>query len=765
MNLNYDHSEFEIDGTTLIRYTGNKPQVLIPEGVISIGEEAFADCKSLASVTIPDSVTSIGEAAFVGCDSLTSVTIPDGVTSIGDNAFVGCTSLTSVTIPDSVTSIGDYAFCNCSSLTSVDIPDGVTSIGRRAFSGCKSLISLTIGSGVTSIGDQAFCDCSLLTSITIDSGNTVYHSSGNCIIETASKTLVVGCKNSAIPTDGSVTSIGDNAFLGCTSLTSITIPDSVTSIGNDAFRACISLTSMTIPDSVTFIGSAFIDCKSLTNVNIPKGVTSISSCTFLCCKSLTSVVIPNSVTSIGESAFSSCASLINVTIPDSVTSIGDYAFWRCSSLTSVTIPDGVTSIGVSAFDDGILLIRMTQEEQNQYDELVKLEQDSKFKKLCKMLEGDNLLSFFEIEKQETKHSRALAKLFNPSDYYWEGQFIEYLVTKAELGIIINDYSSFEVQTEYFIPANNNMPQGYIDILLYSESESVVIVIENKIDSGEHSNQLQRYYDWIEKNDPKFKSYKTKCYIFLTKTGKAASHKNWKSFSYKQIIDMLEEIVPTLSSCSVEMKSILNQYKQFIRRNIAMDKKLENLYLELVKNYPNAVRGLVGYISSKIYAANIAVSNEINNVLKDLERKNVVYDINCSQGGITSKGGYTFTFRTVNLKNRINLSGANPVLYKIMPETNILSNEIKDNFYVCYGEYDNSCFVASSIKQKVYTAFGKATTIDKIRLMGQNKRDGIHLSDCYDEKKGALKKDATSKIEDILKKFLDGAKKYEDKYQP
>ena len=147
-----------------------------------------------------------------------------------------------------------------------------------------------------------------------------------------------------------VTSIGDQAFYNCTSLTSVTIPDSVTSIDKDAFCFCSSLTSVTIPDSVTSIGdSAFYGCESLTSVTIPDSVTSIGSCAFYGCASLTSVTIPDSVTSIGGSAFYGCTSLTSVTIPDSVTSIGDYAFYGCESLTSVAIPGSVTSIGWSAF--------------------------------------------------------------------------------------------------------------------------------------------------------------------------------------------------------------------------------------------------------------------------------------------------------------------------------------------------------------------------------------------------------------------------------
>ena len=215
--------------------------ITIPNSVTKIGWHAFYGCSSLTSITIPDSVTSIESWAFEDCSSLTSITIPNSVTSIGEGVFYDCSSLTSITIPNSITSIGVYAFRGCSSLTSITIPDSVTSIERYTFSGCSSLTSITIPNSVTSIGKGAFYDCSSLTSITIPN---------------------------------SVTEIGDEAFKGCSSLksfngkfassdgrclikdgeliafapeglTSYTIPNSTTSIGDYAFYGCDSLTSIT----------------------------------------------------------------------------------------------------------------------------------------------------------------------------------------------------------------------------------------------------------------------------------------------------------------------------------------------------------------------------------------------------------------------------------------------------------------------------------------------------------------------------------------
>ena len=292
--------------------------VTIPNSVTSIDYSAFSGCSELTSVTIPNSVTRIGNEAFSGCSKLTSAPIPNSVTQIGYSAFNGCSGLTSVTIPNSVTYIGVFAFKGCSGLTSVTIPNSVTSIGSYAFDGCTGLTTvifnaekctqwgtntnpvfktctklstLTIGKSVTTIPSYVFSGCTGLTSIVVDEGNTKYDSRNNCnaIIETASNTLIFGCKGSIIP--NSVTSIGNDAFNGCIGLTSVTIPNSVTSIGDYAFKGCTALTEVDLNSVLNLGDKAFSGCTGLKSVSMLKA-KSANAATFEGCTALEELVLP-----------------------------------------------------------------------------------------------------------------------------------------------------------------------------------------------------------------------------------------------------------------------------------------------------------------------------------------------------------------------------------------------------------------------------------------------------------------------------------------
>ncbi len=286
-----------------------------------------------------------------------------------------------VTVPEElggypVTSIGYEAFSGCESITSIIIPEGVESIGYGAFLFCESLTSISIPASTTSIEGSLFRKCNELTSITVDEDNTVYHSSGNCLIETDTGVLISGCNTSVIPTDESVTTIGNSAFFGCMDMVTITLPDSITRIESNAFYDCWSLLSINIPANVEFIGSsAFNSCYDLENVyfentgNWRTGVTDISpevlensqtaaeflsnthkSYDWCLIEMYTYEVNGNEATITYVDSSISGDVVVPVTLDGyTVTAIDDNAFSNCDDITSVTISDCVTSIGHGIF--------------------------------------------------------------------------------------------------------------------------------------------------------------------------------------------------------------------------------------------------------------------------------------------------------------------------------------------------------------------------------------------------------------------------------
>ena len=266
-SITIPNSVTSIGGSAFSFCTG-LTSITIPNSVTSIGYYTFADCSSLATITIPNSVTSIGSSAFSGCDGLVSIVvetgnafydsrnncnaiietasntliagcsttiIPNTISNIGWGAFNGCFGLTSITIPNSVTSIGDHAFSFCTGLTSITIPNSVTSIGNSAFSGCDNLISITIPNSVISIGEFALSTpwyWNLPDGIVYI--NDVLYSYKGTMPQNSSRTIRQG-----------TVSISPSAFINCSGLISITIPNSVTSIGSSAFWGCDNLSSIT----------------------------------------------------------------------------------------------------------------------------------------------------------------------------------------------------------------------------------------------------------------------------------------------------------------------------------------------------------------------------------------------------------------------------------------------------------------------------------------------------------------------------------------
>ena len=311
--------------------------VVLNNGLETIGLCAFKECINLENVTIPDSVKTIDFGAFARCYKLKKIKIPDSVQSLGKGTFYKCINLTQVNIPNGVKTIPGYVsaqgyadetaaagcFQDCRSIKNIIIPSSVSTIGESAFSGCTSLSSVFIGSGVKELDKRGFYGCDSLAEITVDEKNANY-SSLDGVLFNKDKTNVIICPNGKKGT--------------------YSLPNKVTKISSYAFCNCSGLTSVTIPNSVTSIENyAFDDCTGLTNIAIPNSVTSIGYSAFSGCTGLTSVTIPNSVTSIGNYAFFQCSGLTNVSISNKVTSLS-YTFKDCTKLTSITIPESVTSI-------------------------------------------------------------------------------------------------------------------------------------------------------------------------------------------------------------------------------------------------------------------------------------------------------------------------------------------------------------------------------------------------------------------------------------
>ena len=381
----------------LTAYEGDGKDVVIPDGVTMIGEDAFGYCDSLVSVTIPNSVKRIDAEAFEDCTSLTAITIPASVQFIGENAFVRCDRLQSilvdsgnkyycsidgilynkeqtelivcpdaktgsVNIQNSVSTIRDAAFCNCSKIINVTVPDSVTEIGEEAFQECHTIccnkgsaaeryaIVNDIPYRIINITDESKCNTSKSDSVQSDMNRPLGFQQNTDPIPSSPITDFI-----IESIDGDCVLTGYKGKGGA-----VRIPDGVTIIGENAFKDCSTLTSLSIPASVKYTETEWFFCKNLESVFVDSENSIICSIDgllyfkdqtmlLLCPKSRSGVItIPNGVSEIGGSAFSFCMNLEGVIIPQSVTEIGDCAF-ASSGITSITVPNSVTSIGKMAF--------------------------------------------------------------------------------------------------------------------------------------------------------------------------------------------------------------------------------------------------------------------------------------------------------------------------------------------------------------------------------------------------------------------------------
>lgn len=345
-------------GEGVFQFCENLKSVTIGCSVKTIGRWAFFYCDQLVDITIPDSVTTIGKDAFADCYSLTSAVVGDGVTSIEEGAFQFCENLESVTLSDNLICLGDNVFYECHNLMNITIPSSVTTIGSGAFYRCDSLKSITIPDSVINIGVAAFEKCNSLKSIYVDSKNNIYSNDDEGVLfDKNKKTLVcypAGKTSESYSVSDGVVTIGVWAFSGCINIKSVILPNSVETIKEYSFANCDNLKKIEMSNNVTSIGEcAFAECYNLCDLIIPDSVVALGSLAFEHCNSLISIKIPGSINSIDDDAFFNCRNLISVNIGNGVKTIGCYAFAFCDNLTDIIIPNSVITVDEMAFYDSV----------------------------------------------------------------------------------------------------------------------------------------------------------------------------------------------------------------------------------------------------------------------------------------------------------------------------------------------------------------------------------------------------------------------------
>ena len=354
-------------------YNKKIKRVILPDTIIKIMSEAFAGCRSLEYINLADCtrLNEIRKCAFSGCYSLKTVELPDSITSIGGSKhdfgiFSSCISLEYVKLPGKLTALSYECFTDTPKLKSLTLPDTLTVLGDRALDG-TSIESIKIPEGVTEIGDYAFQKTPIET-LKIPKNVTKI---GNCAFyESAIKRIELeeGCK---------LTELGNRIFENCNNLESFVIPPSVTTIGEDPFMGCKNLKSVTFEKNSNLkrlsgrpIGSeiteftiqntieeisdgAFSGLVKLKKVVIEDNseLKALPSSCFSNCSSLITVDFGKNskIETIGINAFRNCSELTAIDIPESVTSIAACAFYNCTSISSVVIPAGVVNIGAKAF--------------------------------------------------------------------------------------------------------------------------------------------------------------------------------------------------------------------------------------------------------------------------------------------------------------------------------------------------------------------------------------------------------------------------------
>ena len=410
------YEKIESIGESAFASAGCFTSVKIPASLKSIGSAAFSSA-GLQEVTFEagSSLSAIPDSLF-GYADITSIDLPDGIASIGDSVFYECRNLTEIAIPDTVTSIGDSAFYNCIKLPAIQLPAGLLSIGKEAFSSCRIITEMALPDGLTAIGDRAFLNmyalekvnipasvvnfgsgvfvgCSALdagSGLTIDEGNTVIRLEDGVLYSADMDELLYYFANkedASYVMPNTVKIIPEEAFCDHEYLTSVTLSENLEYIPSGAFDGSL-ITSIVIPASVTEIASSAFQSSELSSiefaeggklsaigeeafyytqlesVDLPAGIKTIGECAFGSCDQLLWARIPEGVTSLSGDCFIWCDLLETVYLPDSITYISDRALQDCPNLKSIRLPANLSRLGSEVFKGDTALAEITIDDSN-----------------------------------------------------------------------------------------------------------------------------------------------------------------------------------------------------------------------------------------------------------------------------------------------------------------------------------------------------------------------------------------------------------------
>lgn len=318
--ITVDGIVYQLVGTSAYLYDGKNQtstDVIIPYSITYNGEEyvvkniqsnAFSKCDRIHSVVIPDGVVSVGESVFANCENLETVAVGNGLEEIGKNMFYNCANLSSISLGKSIASIGNNSFERCIKLDKIILPDRLTKIGYYAFSNCR-ISEIEMPNNIQSIGANAF----------------------------------YGCRFSTFNWPANITELPNSVFAQCTNLKTIYLPEGLEKIGSSAFSRCSKLSNIKLPKTLKIIESGvFYYCSSIGDIKLPESLQSIGSSAFAW-SGVSSLFIPGSVTKVGIDCFK-YSELKKITFADGVIEIGTSAFYG-STVNEIVFGRTVKSVG------------------------------------------------------------------------------------------------------------------------------------------------------------------------------------------------------------------------------------------------------------------------------------------------------------------------------------------------------------------------------------------------------------------------------------